>query len=388
MEDPFASVIAENLPAVEEIVGGAVSIELTGYTELRRRILFNAFGGESQFDLISIDMGWGREVLEAGLVQPLDALLEARGVELSSYLPSARAGAIIEGQLIGLPVQPHAEVLFYDLRLFTELGLAAPETTDEVLALAARLNGSDHGRRAGICWNAQRGAALGQTMLHFLAAFGGRPIDDAGRAALNTPEMRAAIDYALALVALSPSGILSMAWDERIEAFAAGRCAMVYGWTGRTLVMQRLGLEIGGGAIGVTAAPNAPGKPSVSPLGVWLLALPANLAEERRDRALHALLKLTSVEANRLLIERGVGALVHTPLMQDADLGRTNPAFRLLGKMETDGALATWMRPNITEFQALTEILGTEVHAVLTGQQDAASAAAASQAAFAELLER
>ncbi|MEO1531751.1 MAG: hypothetical protein AAFU72_06265 [Pseudomonadota bacterium] len=45
-----------------------------------------------------------------------------------------------------------------------------------------------------------------------------------------------------------------------------------------------------------------------------------------------------------------------------------------------------WMRPSIPQFQALSEILGTEVHAVLVGQQDVSTATAAAQAAFTRLL--
>ncbi|MEM6676695.1 MAG: extracellular solute-binding protein [Pseudomonadota bacterium] len=386
ISDPFALVLSERLPAFSALVGAPLSVELTGYTELRRRILLNAFQPSSAFDLISIDMGWGREVYAGGLVLPLETLLQDAAADLETMLLSARAGATVDGQIVGLPVQPHAEVLFYDEEALKAAGLSPPETTEDVLRLGAALHEPGGAGRAGICWNAQRGAALGQTMLHLLAAFGGRPLDEAGGASLDTPELRAAIDYAVSLVPLSPPNILSMAWDERIEAFVAGRCAMTYGWTGRTLLMQRLGLDLGAGGIGVAAAPHAPGVPAVSPLGAWLFALPANLAEERRERALRAMLKLTSQEANRAYLAAGVGALLHTSLLTEREVGTRNLAFRLLGALESRGELVDWMRPNIPQFQALTEILGTEVYAVLLGQQDSATAAAASQAAFERLL--
>ncbi|MEM9761811.1 MAG: extracellular solute-binding protein [Pseudomonadota bacterium] len=384
--DPFASVLSGRQQAFEQLLGMEISIELAGYTELRRRILLNAFAPESDFDLIAIDMGWAPEVAGAGLVLPLDDLLADARVDLSSLLPSARAGATINDQIVGLPVQPHAEVLFYDSMLLGALGLPPPETTDELLSIGQALHREGANERAGICWNAQRGAALGQTMLHLLAAFGGSPLGPNGEATLDTPEMRAAIRYALALLAISPPDILAMAWDERVEAFAAGRCAMTYAWTGRTLIMERLGIDFQSGSIGVTAPPHAAGKPRVTPLGAWLLAMPANLAADRRPIALRALLRLTSEDANRRYLEAGVGTLLHTSLLADQALVAKNPAFRLLGALEEDGELMDWMRPSISQFQALSEILGTEVHSVLVGQQDVSAATAAARAAFTRML--
>lgn len=386
MADPFALVIADQRGAFEAIVGAPLSIELSGYTELRRRILLNAFADVSKFDLVAIDMSWGREMLSAGLLRPLDDLLAAASVDLSSYLPTARAGATIDGVIIGLPAQPHAELLFHHRAVFEKARLAPPKTTAELLATAQKLHNPASGGQAGVCWNARRGAPLGQTMLHFLAAFGGSALDTSGRASLDTPEMIAAIRYARALTKLSPPDILSMAWDERIEAFAAGRCAMSYGWTGRTMLLQRLGIDVASGVVGVSAAPHAPGRAAVSPLGAWLLAVPANLPKDRLPIALQALLKLTSEEANRLYLKGGVGALLHVSLLDDADLRGRNPAFKMLGELERGGQLMTSMRPNIPQFQALTEILGTEVFAVLLGQKDAPTAARAAQAAFQRLL--
>ncbi|MEL6481693.1 MAG: extracellular solute-binding protein, partial [Pseudomonadota bacterium] len=138
--DPFASVLSERQRAFEQLLGMEMSIELAGYTELRRRILLNAFAPRSDFDLIAIDMGWAPEVAGADLVQPLDALLADARIDLTSLLPSALKGATVGDRIVGLPVQPHAEVLFYDTELLEGLGLPPPETTDELLSIGQALH--------------------------------------------------------------------------------------------------------------------------------------------------------------------------------------------------------------------------------------------------------
>jgi multiple sugar transport system substrate-binding protein len=385
MSDPFGIVMRDHAEDFNALVGRPLDLELVGYEALRHQLLLNAFETESRFDLIAIDVAWGKEVAAAGLTLPLDPLIEGEGIETGAFLQTALQDAIVDDQTIGLPVQPHAELLFLNNDLLAEQGLEAPTTTDDVLAVAAELHGSRDGL-SGICWNAARGAPLGQTMLHFLAAFGGRPLDEAGRPTLDTPEMHAAIGYALDLARVSPPDILDMAWDERILAFASERCALTYGWTGRSLLLKQNGIDLASGKVGVAAAPHAPWASPVSPLGTWLLAIPSNLAENRVASAFEGLIALTSMDANRLYVQHGVGTLLHTPVMNDPDVTERNPAVAMMGELEKRGELQAWMRPGIDAFQSLTEILGNQVHAVLTGVQTIEEAAAASQESFATLL--
>lgn len=386
MADPFALVIRERTKAFEALAGAPLELELTSYGQLRERILLNAFQAHSRFDLIALDVGWATEVAAAEVALSLDRLVGQRDISTDSFLDSALRGATVNGQLIGLPVQPHTEVLFVDQALLDSRGLEPPRTTNDLLSLARSLHGIREGI-AGLCWNAQRGPALGQTMLHFLAAFGGRPLDRAGRPTLDTPELRAATQFAVELLEVSPPDILTMAWDQRIYAFGTGRCAMTYGWTGRTMLLERFGFDLASGRFAVAPAPHAPGVAPVSPLGVWLLAVPANLAPERREKAFTALAGLTSIEANRLYAGSGVGALLHTRLADDTAVTSRNPAVALMGQLEREDQLAEWIRPAIAGFQGLTEILGTEIHAVLSGTQSIDEAVRAAQASFARLLE-
>ena len=385
MSDPFAIVMRDHVDGFNALVEQPLDLELVDYEALRRQLLLNAFETESRFDLIAVDVAWAKEVAAAGLTLPLDSLIEGRGIETGTFLQTALDDAIVSGKTIGLPIQPHAELLFLHTDILQEQALEAPTTTDDVLAVARRLHGSREGL-SGICWNARRGAALGQTMLHLLAAFGGQPLNAEGQPTLDTPEMRAAIAYARDLAKVSPPGILDMAWDERILAFAAKRCALTYGWTGRSLLLEQNGIDLASGKVGVSPAPHAPEAQPVSPLGTWLLAIPSNLEAVRVASAFEAMIALTSMEANRLFVQHGVGTLLHTPLMSEPGVTGRNPAVAIMGELEERGELQAWMRPGIDAFQGLTEILGNQVHAVLTGVQTIEEAASASQESFASLL--
>jgi multiple sugar transport system substrate-binding protein len=78
--------------------------------------------------------------------------------------------------VLAIPIQPHPEIFAYRTDLFKDAGISGPpKTTDDVVADAKLLHHPDK-NVAGICWNAQRGTALGQTFLQTLGAFGQAPI--------------------------------------------------------------------------------------------------------------------------------------------------------------------------------------------------------------------
>lgn len=384
VNDPFAVVIAANVSTFEDLAGVPIEVELVGHETLRRRMLLNAFSQHSAFDIVSIDMSWSDEIAASDIALSLDDLLSQNEIDTSGFLQSALRGAQVGGVTIGLPVQPHAELLFYRRDLLAQNGLSVPQTTDDLLAVAKALHNIPDGP-AGICWNGERGPFLGQMMLHLLAAFGGRPLDDDGNPTLDTEPMRKAIGFARALLDVSPQGILDMRLDQRIDALADDRCAMSYAWTGRWVNLERSAGALAKN-IGVAPAPHAPGVEPVSPIGVWLLGIPGNIDPSRLQMAFDTLIALTSVGANRAYLRYGVGTLLHTALMDDAEVAAINPAVEVMGTLERANQLQAWMRPNIPQFQSLTELLGQEVSEVLRDRQTPDDAAIRLQAAFLKIL--
>lgn len=375
--DPFSSALRELAAALGAEAGGTLRIEVVSYDDLRTLTLRNALDFQSAYDIVSFDVLWLGEYGAAEVLLPLDELIAATPqLEPDDFLQVAYEGSRYAGQQLGLPIQPHPELLWYRADRFAAAGLAAPTTTDELLAAAARLNDPERGQY-GVCWNGQRGEPLGQQMANFYGAFGQPLLDAAGRPTLNTAQGIAAARYAQSLLAFSPPDVLNLAWDQRTRRFAQGGCAMVYEWTARIAMLDE---EPTVRAVtAYSAPPHAPSAAPVTPLGSWSLGIPANIGA-RRELAWSFLEWLVRPENQRLLAENGSGGVPRYSLLYDPALIERYPAFRTIAAINEADQLDDWMRPAVAEWTQLAEILGTVYHDMLLGLITPEQAAAQAQA--------
>jgi multiple sugar transport system substrate-binding protein len=365
--DPFAMALNGLELELEQRAGGDLEFEIVGYDDLRRITLRNALDRSSYYDIVSFDSVWVGEYGEQRILLPLNAFIDVSEiVEPDDFLRIAYRQSRYADDQLGLPIQPHPELLWIRRDRFDAAGLLPPRTTDELLQVARQLN--DPARNQyGICWNGQRGQPLGQQMAHFYAAFGQPLLDADGRPSLATEQGLAAARFARDLVAVSPPDILNMAWDQRTERFAQGGCLMTYGWAARSYLVEETATSRIAGKVDYLAAPHAPDTAAVTPLGTWSLGIPANIGA-RRDLAWRTLEWLTSPEIELLLAQHGNGGMPRYSIIRNSNLAGRYPAFSTVAALDADDQLADWMRPALPQWPALAEILGTVYHDMLRGK--------------------
>jgi multiple sugar transport system substrate-binding protein len=362
--DPFAFSLQAAQASLSEKIGVSIEIEIAGYQQVRELLLQNAKDTQSQFDVVSFDVVWLTELIankSLGTIDDGDGALP----DTHDFLPQALLQSQHNGRTYGLPVQPHPELLWVRGDLLKKAGLAPPRTTDDLLRVAKRLNKPDSGQY-GICWNGQRGQALGQQMAHWYAAFGLPLLDANGRPALNNPNALQVARFAQAMLKVSSPDVLNMAWDQRAQRFARGGCAMTYEWAARTPMAEQDPGSLVAGKVIYLAAPHALHAQAVTPLGIWSLGLPANLGD-RRDAARSFLIALSSPESQRLLALSGNAGMPRLSLLNDPYLQQRYPAFNTVAQLSREGQLATWMRPAVPQWAALAELMGEVFHDMLDG---------------------
>lgn len=365
--DPFAIALQNAQPELESRYGVNIEIDVVGYNDMRALALLNAQDAVSGYDIISFDVLWISELFDALALAPLDDyILQTPELQPDDFLTAAYLASQYDGQQLGLPVQPHPELLWYRVDLFEQAGIDPPRTTDDVLLAASQLHDPES-ELYGICWNGQRRQPLGQQMAHFYGAFGQPLLDDDGQPTLNTERGLAAAEYALALMAYSPPDILTMAWDQRILRFASGKCAMTYGWGARSYFVETNSSSEVAGLVGYLPAPHAPDAEPVTPIGTWSLGIPANLGD-RTPFAWDFLAWLSSSEIQTLLADYGNGGMPRQSVITDERLTRIYPAFPVVARLDEESQLADWMRPAVAGWSDLEIILGTVFHNMLIGQ--------------------
>ena len=389
--DPVFQVMQKIHGDMEKMAGGKIELEVKPFDVLHQQALLNAQSATSNYDIIAVDLPQFGEYKP--FLVDLNPLIKQSGFDTTDFHETAWTGAQFGGKQLGIPIQPHPEILAYRKDLFEEAGLQPPTTTEELLAAAKKLYNFKPGL-AGIAWNAARGTPLGQTFIMVMGDFGQAPIDlpkkDHGFAIdnikpenmkpmIDTPAGLATARYLKALMDYSPPGILDMAWDERVRVFAQGGAAMTYIWSGRSAIYELDPQAPARGKVGYVVHPHGPDAAPVSTLGGWYLAIPINLDKGRIPLAWKAITWLTSPEMMKEYIMHGDCVSPRHSVSQDPNVVAHCPVIPVVDAMASKGELTAWQRPPVPEVQQIVDVLGSVMHEMLAGKRTPEDAVKESQ---------
>ena len=389
--DPVFQVMQRIHGDLEEMAGGTIQLDVRPFDVLHQQVLLNAQNNESSYDLISVDLPQFGEYMP--FLTNLNPLIEANSYDGSDFHDVAWNGAQFGGEQLGIPLQPHPEIMAYRTDIFEKYGLDAPRTHEDVLNAGRTIQENEPGM-AGVCWNAARGTPVGQTFIMNMGDFGAAPIamkkvgDDFDMGNIQPENMRPTIDtdggaataaYIMALLEISPPGILNMAWDERVRVFAQGGCAMTYIWSGRSAIYELDEDAPARGNVGYVPHPSGPDSPNRSTLGGWYLSIPTNIDPDRVDLAWKVIEWLTSAEMIAEYTKHGNCVSPRNSVSQDPDVVARCPVIPHVDQMAASGALAGWQRPPVPEIQKIVDVLGAEMHQMLSGDKSAEDALKNSQ---------
>jgi multiple sugar transport system substrate-binding protein len=389
--DPVFQVMQKIHGDMEKMAGGKIELEVRPFDVLHQQALLNAQAPTSNYDIIAVDLPQFGEYKP--FLVDLNPLIKESGFDTTDFHEAAWTGAQYGGKQLGIPIQPHPEILAYRKDLFEEAGLKPPQTIEELLAAAKKLHNSKAGL-SGIAWNAARGTPLGQTFIMVMGDFGQAPIDlpkkgngfafddikpENMRPMIDTPAGLATAKFLKELLAYSPPGILDMAWDERVRVFGQGGAAMTYIWSGRSAIFESDPQAPARGKVGYVVHPHGPGAPPVSTLGGWYLAIPSNLDKSGVPLAWKAITWLTSADMMKEYIMNGDCVSPRHSLSQDPHIIEHCPVIPFVDEMASKGELTDWQRPPVPEIQQIVDVLGSVMHEMLAGKRTPEDAVKESQ---------
>jgi len=365
----------------EQLIGADIHQRAFSIDRLHEEAVRNADRPKSRYDLIAVDLPWLGEFVEKGVIRPLTDVMDLSRLDPADFHTAGWRAAHWGGRPYGVPSQTTPELMFYRKDWFAAEGLEPPATTEAVIDAARHFHIPKSGRY-GVAWNAARGTALGHTFMMTCAAFG-QPIIDlpeiaggydadhlaggAFRPTLNTDRALAAADYLMQLLQFSPPDILSMSWYERVRPYGAGHVAMAYGYT---LLAPYFELDDSCPAYGNTGYlphPHGPQGVPIAPVGGYVLCIPANLAEDRVDDAVEALVAFTSPGAQKLYAQNGSRTAPRYSVGADPEVRRLSPIFGLVDEMSWRDELQFWPRPPIPQICGIINACGYELHDMLRG---------------------
>lgn len=398
--DPTFMVMENLKRQFEQIIGTSIGQRAFSIDRLRAEALRNAERPKSRYDLIAVDLPWVGEFVEKGVIRALPEVMDVARLDPSDFHTEGWRAAHWGGVPYGVPSQTTPEMMFYRKDWFAAAGLEPPATTEDVIAAARHFHAPRHGRY-GVAWNAARGTALGHTFMMTCADFGQPIIDipeiaggfdayhlDRGdyRPMFDTDRALEAANYLVRLMDYSPPDILSMSWYERVRPYAAGHVAMAYGYTLLAPYFELDETCDAHGNTGYLPHPHGPEGVPIAPVGGYVLCVPSNLADERLDDAVEALIAFTSPGAQKLYAQEGSRTAPRYSVGADPDVRRLSPIFELVDQMSWRDELQFWPRPPIPQISDIIALCGTELHDMLRGLVSPRQALATLQARAEDIL--
>ncbi|WP_120520986.1 ABC transporter substrate-binding protein [Arthrobacter celericrescens] len=135
---------------------------------------------QSDYDLVTVDVVWTAEFAAKGWLQPLKDKL---AVDTSALLPSTVKAATYNNTLFAVPVHSDGGMLYYR----KDLVPTPPKTWDEMMSMCSIAKANKIGCYAG---QYQKYEGLTVNAAEAINTFGGKIVDDAGKATVNSAEAK------------------------------------------------------------------------------------------------------------------------------------------------------------------------------------------------------
>ncbi len=184
-------------------------------------------------DIFYLDSSWAEEFFVKGVIQPLDLLIKKHGLDLEDFYPSLLDAFKYKGRIYGIPKDFSTLALFYNKKMFDEVGLEYPDETwtwYDLVDAANKLTRDTDGDGKIDVWGLAlyRDGAFNR-VIPFIVQAGGRVVKDDLSTGLTEPEAVEGIRFYINLhrkykVAVTPQDV-GAGWLG--DAFGKEKVAMV-----------------------------------------------------------------------------------------------------------------------------------------------------------------
>jgi multiple sugar transport system substrate-binding protein len=369
------------------------NFKLLALPELREEVFANAKRKESDYDVIAINMPWLGESVANNVTQPLTKFLQSSSINPLDFHPNIWATGLWDGVQQGVPIYCTIESLAVRKDMFEDKGLSQPTSFDKVLEAAKALHQPKRGIH-GVVWNPARGMPVSHSFMFFLGCCGGAVINlptrrlhidysrldgEAMRPRVLSDAGHHAVEFMRELMRFSPPDILEYGWNRSLDCFMSGHAAMAYCWTMRA---ARFDYDIQSSIkrkVAYYPHPHGPGGHTVSPIGGFLLMVPASLPPERARLAFDAISWMASPSAMKEHVKNGIPVAPRFSVAADPEAAASTPIVSFVDKLAKQNKIQHWQRPPVREYHFIEEILGEEIFDALNGAHSTKEALTRSQ---------
>lgn len=316
------------------------------------------------YDVIQLDDTWAPEFISNQWLTPL-----AKETQDSDFIPATlnvgRAPGA-QGATYALPMVGNVAMFAWNRSEFAKHNLPQPKSWSDVLKAAKTI--SQSGEMNGVVFRGVKGNPIVTGFLPILWGYGGDVVDQQGKASLDTPQAKQALETFLAMKQYAARGVEVYNADEVRDALQKGSAAMaIEVWPAWVPNLNNPQLSKVVGAMEITTPPAETGKPAPM-LGLWQVAIPAD-AKNKTDAAEFLKFATSSEMQKALALNYGIPP-TRTSLYSDKELVAKYRWYPQQLEALKNGKA----RPRIQNWAEVESVLGDYLQMAMTGQMNAEQA--------------
>jgi multiple sugar transport system substrate-binding protein len=187
------------------------------------------------------------------------------------------------------------------------------------------------------------------------------------RPRIDTDAGRTVLDYMHRLLEIAPPDALDHDWNDSCSIFLKGQSAMGYVWTMRAAQFEAEVRSAVKRRVTYVPQPSGPGGANTSPIGGFLLCIPANIDPKRLPLATEALAWMASREAMKEHVKNGFPIAPRFSVSADPEAVGSSQLVRFVGNLGNRNLLRNWQRPPVPFYTRMERVIGEEIHDALAG---------------------
>lgn len=260
--------------AFEAATGIDVVYDYVPFPNMKEALTTEMVAGGGDYDVVSIMDQWVPSLQM--LLQPIGTEIEAQGTDLSDFPKAHLRHGMLNGDLVGLPVRGHVQLLFYRADLLEAAGVNPPQTWEEMVDVAKAVQGSSDAAGIALPYGKLNGQNL-MVWMNLLWGKGGDLFDESGNPIFNSDAGVAATDMYISFLRedeIAPAGSAVFVEQDAVNSFKQGNSAMLpVWWWVRSQLTDPEQSTLSADQVGFTALPSIAGADRTTYTNTWIFGV-------------------------------------------------------------------------------------------------------------------
>jgi len=332
-------------------------------SELKDRLTTWLATGDDSLDVIGVDVVWPSQFAKTGWIRSLDEFMDEdmkKAFTDGTFLAGPVDVVTVNGQIVAIPWNSTAGMLYYRKDLLEAEGLPLPRTWDELIAVAEQV-AQKYGM-SGYVGQYKQFEGLVCNILEMMKSHGGNFLDENGNVVFHSEENKKALETLLRLKTVMPEGVVSYQEKESQETFLNGGAVFLRTWNSFWANVEAEDSPLKG-KVGVTTLPAGENGTPASTLGGWNLAISAY--SKYPKEAFTFIKWLADAEQQKVKALEGGRLPTLAALYEDEEIISANPTIRDFYQVLQYGV----SRPKTANYGEVSELIQDEIMRFYMGQK-------------------